>query len=114
MDRLAGAIGSPGRAAAAAFRCGRDRRLDAFERAVGLDDPAMRASQRGLSGRPRRRIHHDGGGERPISTTQRQPHPNGARGTSAAGRTDRHRRKPIAWLTAKARPRIAFGTSSVI
>jgi len=53
----------------------------------------------------------------PISTTQRQPSkPAGASGTSHQARnaTIGTAMNITAWLTAKARPRIQLGTSSVI
>ncbi len=73
------------------------------------------ASQRGLSGRLRRKYQTNNALTPPSSTTQRQPStPNGAAGTSRYDRnaTTGTAEKPIVWQIANARPRRCFGASS--
>ena len=76
----------------------------------------MLASQRGLSGRPRRIVHTAKAPVAPMSMTQRHPSsPNGARGTSSQARnaTVGTEEYVITWLSAKARPLTCGGTSSL-
>ena len=90
MKPLAGETGSsgPGGGSGRPYSAATFASIAESTRSASASRPCL-ASQRGLSGRPRRRNTTTGAASAPISTTQRQPSiPNGAAGTSSKARNE--------------------------